>query len=158
MNTHTVKNVYNINSNYDIIYLILRNGEIMGIYDNSEVTFIKYINLISNELEILKKIKIKNTNICTDLLNELESYKIKPIIQNSDIILSTIKFSFISGKTSSLSGMDLLFQRTSFHLLATIQQSLAVLLCSLHTLSLAGFLPCLLFVSHHLLRLDKMGY
>ena len=84
----------NDNIEYDLSYLILKNNKILGIYDNSEITFVKYINLISNELDILLKLKKKNVKITEDVLSDLKSYIVQPLIKNSDILLSTIKLSF----------------------------------------------------------------
>ena len=60
MDNNNIRNIYNNSDiDYELSYLIMKNNKILGLYDNPEITCIKYINLISNELDILDKLRTK---------------------------------------------------------------------------------------------------
>ena len=89
MENYNPKNISNINCEYDLIYLIKKNNSIIAVYDNYDIAFVKFTNLIFNDIEIINKLKL-NEKISEKVKNELNGYKLMTLIKNSDIKINNI--------------------------------------------------------------------
>ena len=119
---NNTKNYNNLESEYDMIYLIMKNNDIFGVYDNSDIVFVKYINLINHDLEILRKLNIDDSN----LINQVKDYKIHCLIKNSDIITNIYHISLsdfcIKDNNNNLIDLNFLESKIRIYLLSKINQ------------------------------------
>jgi hypothetical protein len=121
------KNYNTLDSEYDLVHIISKGGDIFAVYDNSDIAFVKYINLIYHDLEIMKKIGANN------IVNQINDYKLISLIKNSDIILNHFYLSFedfiIIDQNSNLLDLNFLDNKIRLYILnkiISIKQSLCI--------------------------------
>ena len=121
------KNYNTLDSEYDLVHIISKGGDIFAVYDKSDIAFVKYINLIYHDLEIMKKIGANN------IVNQINDYKLISLIKNSDIILNHFYLSFedfiIIDQNSNLLDLNFLDNKIRLYILnkiISIKQSLCI--------------------------------
>ena len=80
----------NIDCDYDLVYLIQKSNKIVAMYDNYDIAFVKFINLIYNDIEIISRLKL-DEKFSDKIKKELNEYNMITLIKNSDIKINNIK-------------------------------------------------------------------
>lgn len=93
MENYNQKNNSNIESDYDILYLIQKDQNVLGVYDNSDIGFVKFINLIYHDIELIERLNL-DEKLSSKIKTELNQYNITTLIKNSDIKMNKIKLCF----------------------------------------------------------------
>ena len=88
MENYNQKN-FNLECDYDLIYLIKKKNNVIAVYDNFDIAFVKLLSLINHDLSIYKTL-----NLDQSIYDELKDYNISTIIKNSDIIINNLKLCF----------------------------------------------------------------
>ena len=88
MENYNQKN-FNLECDYDLIYLIKKKNNVIAVYDNFDIAFVKLLSLINHDLSIYKTL-----NLDESIYDELKDYNISTIIKNSDIIINNLKLCF----------------------------------------------------------------